>query len=449
MRDDEYYFKSISATLLKEYTRVYYVSIETDAYKWYTIDSKTCSIKLVKEGDDFFDNIVSESQVHVYKDDWHLIADKLQKDKLLESIKSGSELSILYRLVENDVPIYHTLKVIHGVNVDEEYFVLGIVNVDDEIKRKQKTDREYARSLRSANEKARRDELTGIRNSNAYKEIKESMQRRIDDPEDEPVFGIVVCDLNDLKHINDTQGHGMSDEYIQKTSKLICNTFTHSPVFRIGGDEFVAILINSDFEEREELLYKFRSQVIENSKTRSGPVIASGISIYNPEKDKAFSEVFDRADAMMYDNKKALKSDLDVKVLQSYERGRELPIKNKRKLDNLFEILYTVSESDYVYVCDMKYDYSRWSLNLVDDFNMPSDYMYSAGEEWGKLVHPDDIEKYHKAVKETFSTKARVSSMRHRVKNKNGKYVICYTKGFIIVDDKGNPNYFGGVIYTV
>jgi GGDEF domain-containing protein len=51
-----------------------------------------------------------------------------------------------------------------------------------------------------------------------------------------------MFDLNDLKHINDRYGHERGDEYIVNCCRLICQVFKHSPVFRIGGDEFVALL---------------------------------------------------------------------------------------------------------------------------------------------------------------------------------------------------------------
>jgi len=57
-----------------------------------------------------------------------------------------------------------------------------------------------------------------------------------------PEFGVIGCDVNGLKKINDTLGHKAGDEYICAACKMLCEYFKHSPVFRIGGDEFVVIL---------------------------------------------------------------------------------------------------------------------------------------------------------------------------------------------------------------
>ena len=51
-----------------------------------------------------------------------------------------------------------------------------------------------------------------------------------------------------------------------------------------------------------------RAQVMENLKTNSGPVVASGMKEYNPESDNLISEIFDRADKEMYKNKQSLKN---------------------------------------------------------------------------------------------------------------------------------------------
>ena len=61
-------------------------------------------------------------------------------------------------------------------------------------------------------------------------------------------FAICECDLNNLKQINDTYGHEAGDLYIKRCCKVICSFFKYSPVFRIGGDEFVVLLQNEDYE---------------------------------------------------------------------------------------------------------------------------------------------------------------------------------------------------------
>ena len=75
-------------------------------------------------------------------------------------------------------------------------------------------------------------------------------------------FGVAVCifDCNDLKVINDKYGHDKGDDYIKNACHYICTTFRRSAVFRIGGDEFSAVMMNDDFASRDELIARFHSE---------------------------------------------------------------------------------------------------------------------------------------------------------------------------------------------
>ena len=123
-------------------------------------------------------------------------------------------------------------------------------------------------------------------------------------------FAIALCDVNGLKTVNDTHGHKTGDMYIREAAKLICETFKHSPVFRVGGDEFVVVLRGSDFSNREELSQKFYETVKRNAEDDK-VVVACGIAVYDKAHDKNTAAIFERADAMMYRNKMSLKGGRD------------------------------------------------------------------------------------------------------------------------------------------
>jgi diguanylate cyclase (GGDEF)-like protein len=119
-------------------------------------------------------------------------------------------------------------------------------------------------------------------------------------------YGVIVFDINNLKTTNDTKGHEAGDTLIKNACSLICTQFKHSPVFRIGGDEFVAILHGSDYDNRETLAKEFDSIIDENN-LNDGVVVASGMAVFDPSIDTSYTHVFMRADKLMYDRKKALK----------------------------------------------------------------------------------------------------------------------------------------------
>ena len=105
---------------------------------------------------------------------------------------------------------------------------------------------------------AYRDALTGVKNKTAYQETIANLEERT--RTGRPEFAMIVFDINNLKIINDTLGHDFGDILIIDSCKLICKVFKRSPVYRIGGDEFVVILENDDFNKYEELLARFKQR---------------------------------------------------------------------------------------------------------------------------------------------------------------------------------------------
>ncbi|MBP5253934.1 MAG: diguanylate cyclase [Lachnospiraceae bacterium] len=165
---------------------------------------------------------------------------------------------------------------------------------------------EQERELGSAKHLAYTDSLTGVKSSHAYVEREKEVDRSIADDRIRE-FGVVVFDINNLKITNDTQGHDAGDLLIRNACRMICRQFKHSPVFRIGGDEFVAFLEGEDYRNRKALLADFEDKV--ESNLRLGEVtVASGMAVFRHGHDNSFRRVFERADQRMYDRKGLLKS---------------------------------------------------------------------------------------------------------------------------------------------
>ena len=156
---------------------------------------------------------------------------------------------------------------------------------------------------------ANKDALTGVRNKTAY----DSEVRRLDEgiANGKKEFGIAMMDLNFLKKINDTYGHEYGNMAIKKLCYIICHIFAHSPVFRIGGDEFVAILERGDYAKAESLVDEFNRQLDELEKDKSlkpwEKVSAAIACAFFEPHDKCVADVFRRADLKMYKRKKEMK----------------------------------------------------------------------------------------------------------------------------------------------
>ena len=164
---------------------------------------------------------------------------------------------------------------------------------------------DQSQQLENANQKAYRDGLTGVKNKLAY--IDSLRQLELDaTAETLASYGVVVFDINDLKLTNDTKGHDAGDELIKDACSIICKRYKHSPVFRIGGDEFVAILTGSDFTDREKLFAEFCDE-IEKNNSSGGVVVAGGMAVFDPKLDDNYTDVFIRADHLMFERKEKLK----------------------------------------------------------------------------------------------------------------------------------------------
>ena len=153
---------------------------------------------------------------------------------------------------------------------------------------------------------ANSDSLTGVRNKHAYSEYESKLNEKIRSGELKDGIAVLVCDINGLKIVNDTQGHAAGDRLIKDACDLICEHFTHGAVFRIGGDEFVVILQDRGYEEMDENLAAINREAEENIE-RGKVVVAVGHSVLT-EEDEQIRDVFGRADSLMYKRKQELKA---------------------------------------------------------------------------------------------------------------------------------------------
>ena len=165
---------------------------------------------------------------------------------------------------------------------------------------------EEERLVMDLNKRVFIDALTSVRNKGAFNDYMQQLQEKLDaDPQLEFAVGVLDCD--NLKMINDHYGHDKGDLYLQAASALICKTFQHSPVFRIGGDEFAAFLLNDDFKNRDSLLAEFekrQKEIRATAEFRWQEVrVAMGLAVYDPHHDRSVNETARRADKIMYENK--------------------------------------------------------------------------------------------------------------------------------------------------
>ena len=152
------------------------------------------------------------------------------------------------------------------------------------------------------------DSLTNVKNKLAYDDTVEYINEKIRNGTAE--FAVIMCDLNYLKHINDNLGHMAGDEAIQKTASILCKAFPLSTVFRIGGDEFAVLPTGLDYARIDEKLDALKT-MLEDQRNISDNYLerislAFGYAVFERGKDTTYQEVFERADKIMYEEKKKI-----------------------------------------------------------------------------------------------------------------------------------------------
>ena len=156
------------------------------------------------------------------------------------------------------------------------------------------------------------DALTSVKNKGAFSDAIDALQERIDRDRANTAFAVGMFDCDNLKLINDQYGHEKGDVYLKTACRLICRVFQHSPVFRIGGDEFAVILRSDDYTNRAALIRQFeadRAAVCASAENRWEQVhIAMGVADYDPKVDTSPTDVVRRADKLMYANKRKRKA---------------------------------------------------------------------------------------------------------------------------------------------
>lgn len=150
---------------------------------------------------------------------------------------------------------------------------------------------------------AKEDFLTGMKNRMVFEEYLMELQSKADTFEN---VALIFMDLNQLKTVNDNYGHNAGDELLIAAARCIENTFgTAGSCYRIGGDEFCAIVENPNKTEQEWFACLDQEIHAYNKNSRYRMSIARGLSYLKDEHGeiKAMSDWKAEADLNMYKNK--------------------------------------------------------------------------------------------------------------------------------------------------
>lgn len=146
------------------------------------------------------------------------------------------------------------------------------------------------------------DDLTGLYNHRFYRENIADL-----DTESNLPLSIIFGDVNGLKEINDTLGHALGNELLQKTAEAIKSSCRENDkVMRLGGDEFLIFLPQTSKEDSTKIV----KYIIENSSQHyvNGKPISISFGLDTKENiNQIISEVIRNAENYMYENKNNFK----------------------------------------------------------------------------------------------------------------------------------------------
>ena len=183
------------------------------------------------------------------------------------------------------------------------------------------------------------DFLTGLLNRRAFYEI---LKQRFDEPKTLKIAALIMLDLDNLKHLNDTYGHDCGDKYIQNAAEcFVESTPSQGIISRISGDEFYIFLYGYDSkDELREELSRFRKALNERifilpDQDTYHVRVSGGVAWY-PDDSTSYEELLKYSDFAMYKVKQTVKGELCDFDLNLYNREAYL-VQNKAELTQLIE----------------------------------------------------------------------------------------------------------------
>lgn len=148
------------------------------------------------------------------------------------------------------------------------------------------------------------DQMTKLNNRTRFTKDFQELSKNPND------IAVIDFDLNNLKKTNDTYGHNAGDKYIIGAATIINEIFTGiANCYRVGGDEFVALVQNASSVDLTQYLAMLESSVDDYNRknTQFKMQIAYGCAYYSDELDKTLEDTYNRADKIMYKDKEAKK----------------------------------------------------------------------------------------------------------------------------------------------
>lgn len=251
------------------------------------------------------------------------------------------------------------------------------------------------------------DNLTGLQNRNSYAQYVAGYHRAPANP-----VGVMFLDLNGLKKINDTFGHGYGDQYIKMLADLLSNRFDKKEIYRISGDEFLVICEGKSEEEFRRLAKTLQHDI----HYESAPLATCGVQWQSG--DCEIGEMVRRADQDMYQQKRIYYKNMENRK----ESNRTVSGTDEYSMEDENVILELLPAGIVLY------DYNSDGVHLVYVNQSFKEMFGGYSPKWEEridifaFVHPQDQKHLQNEMIRASITGSALKS-RVRVKGTDGEYI--------------------------
>ena len=283
------------------------------------------------------------------------------------------------------------------------------------------------------------DSLTGAGNQRAAGRVMDELWQ------EKRSFTVAMVDLDDLKTCNAAYGHAEGNRFLQAVYRILRDSIPGDEhIFRISGDMFLVISETMTIAAMEQILEDARTRLREapNKGLAYRRSFSYGCAAADATSASSYNHFLADADEQMYHYRYVRRDPANGQP----ENMEDEDLNRNGLKSRAFDAFAATDPQRYLYMCNVRTNISRWSLNAVKDFDLPGEYMADAGNIWADRIHPDDRDAYLKDIHAVFSGHKQTHSITYRVRTKNGRYVVCTCKGYMLKDENGQPDYFAGSI---
>ena len=291
-----------------------------------------------------------------------------------------------------------------------------------------------------------RDQLTGAFNRNAMAEYCQGDLKM-------ESMGVIYCDITGLKRMNDSMGHAAGDEMIRHCYQLMKQTLDTDLIYRIGGDEFVALYPSCEEGFFEQQVHALHVRVHQDEYH-----LAIGYTWSN-RHPLNLETLMTQADQIMYQDKREYYQQIGQK--QSVRLAtRDIPVDQPESVfqrflsatycnsESFFQSIAQQNPSSYFYFGDMQKNLFYVSDNLREDFGFHSNVVPGLLRQWSlRISTPEFQDLFWQDITRMLREKRTLHDLRYQVRDIHGniKWVRCY--GLLKWDlEKTTPLFFSGRI---